>query len=175
MKWLYKLEEDYKCNLEDYISHTELCQLKTEIQEDIDFCDNSSPQVRRLRITKEGEVIVFRNYNWDGNSPKFNVFDLFWLGTPDGIITQNKPITYYASLIHDVLGQFKKHPRMPSKFRSDQSPDLWLSKGRIGRDGLYFSILKKKEFILRHVYYLAVALAGPLYDTYLAIIKKVNF
>ncbi|MEG4444562.1 hypothetical protein QUB47_11225 [Microcoleus sp. AT9_B5] len=172
MKWLYKLEEDYRCNLSAYISDTELKELKSEIKKDEDFFDRKN--VLRLRITKEGEIVVFQGYAWDGNSPKINIFDLFWLGTPDGIIIQNKPITYYASLIHDVLGQFKKRPGMPSKFSSDESPDLWFSRGRRGRDGLYFSMLKQENFLFRHLYYLAVSLAGFPYDVYLAVIKKVE-
>ena len=175
MKWLYKLERDYKCDLSEYICDAELNKLKNEIKKDEDFFDKDIPTELRLRITTKGEIIVFQGYSWDGNSPKINIFDLFWLGVPDGIITSNRPITYYASLIHDILGQFKKDSRMPSKFRSDKSPDLWFSRGRRGRDGLYFSMLKKEEFIFRHLYYLAVALAGPLYDTYLSVIKKVKF
>lgn len=104
MKWLYTLEKDYTCNLNQYLTCIELEALTREIQQDIDFHDDKNKQ--RLKITQAGEIVVYQGYSWDGNSPKINVFDLFWLGTPDGIVTKNKPITYYASLIHDVLGQF---------------------------------------------------------------------
>jgi len=175
MKWLYKLEEDYRCDLSLYISEDELVRFKNEVQQDRDFCDRGDPPTLRLRITKEGEIIVFQGYSWDGNSPKINVFDLFWFGTPDGLMTNNKPIAYYPSLIHDVLGQFKRYPQMPAKFRSDKKYDLWLSQGRRGRDGLYFSMLKQKGFIWRHLYYLAVFLFGPLNELYLALAKHVRF
>lgn len=175
MKWLFRLEEDYECDLRHYISAEDLNQLKSEIRKDVYFLESSGSAKARLRITKDGDIFVFKGYSWDGNSPKINFLDLFWLGTPDGIVSNNKPITYYASLIHDILGQFKRHPEMPSKFRAATSPELWLSKGRIGRDGLYFSMLKQQNFLFRHLYFLAVALAGPLYDYYLAVVKKVQF
>lgn len=177
MKWLFRLEQDYKCDLSLYLDEEELRAVKDEINGDINFSDKNTDGScqNRLRITSQGEIIVFEGYSWDGNSPKINFFDLFWLGIPDGILCENKPITYYASLIHDILGQFKKRPNMPSIFRSDGSLDLWFSRGRKGRDGLYFNMLKSNDFILRHLYYLAVALAGPIYDLYLKTFKRVKF
>ncbi|MBW4640113.1 MAG: hypothetical protein KME05_18170 [Gloeocapsa sp. UFS-A4-WI-NPMV-4B04] len=175
MKWLFELKEDYKCMLAEFINDDELQELKSELREDKDFFAPRGSSKPRLRITKEGEIIVFQGYAWDGNSPKINFLDLFWIGTPDGIQTHNRPITYYASLIHDVLGQFKREPEMLSRFKSTESPELWFSKGRRGRDGLYLSMLKNENFMFRHLYYLAVSLAGPLYDAYLAWFKKVDF
>ena len=175
MKWKFELKEDYKCILAEFLNDNELQALQHELIEDKDFFDPRDPSKPRLKFTKEVEIIVFQGYAWDGNSPKINFLDLFWIGTPDGIQTRNRPITYYASLVHDVLGQFKREPEMPSRFKSTESPDLWFSKGRLGRDGLYFSMLKHENFMLRHLYYLAVSLAGPLYDAYLALFKKVDF
>lgn len=178
MKWLFMLEEDYTCNLEHFIHKDELDKLKKELSsEEVYFCAKNSSGIssRLVKITKKGKIIVFKGYSWDGNSPKINFLDLFWIGIPDGLTKRNKPITYYASLIHDVLGQFKFATKMPSKFKSDRSPDLWFSRGRKGRDGLYFSMLKSEGFFWRHFYYLAVSLAGPLYDTFLAVFKKVPF
>lgn len=47
-------------------------------------------------------------YAWDGCTPKWEILDLV-IGTPDGRLNYvtEKPITYYASLIHDILYQFK--------------------------------------------------------------------
>lgn len=81
-------------------------------------------------------------YAWDGCSPKFNVFDLFIIGTPDGLIDPKtgKPITYYASLVHDVLLQYQ---------------DLHnLSRKEI--DGVFLHFLG--DFKLRRLYYLSVRL-----------------
>ena len=48
-------------------------------------------------------------YSWDGCSPKIKFSQLSYLGTPDDIIDPktDKPYTYYASMIHDVIYQFK--------------------------------------------------------------------
>lgn len=61
-----------------------------------------------LRIWPDGLIEVEPHYAWNGCSPKFNLLD-FTLGTPDGKLDLNtgKPLTYYASKVHDVLYQFK--------------------------------------------------------------------
>jgi hypothetical protein len=176
MKWLFKLDEDYICDLNqsNLMNKDDLEQLKSELSKGEIFCAKNS-SIPLMEITQDAKIIIFKGYSWDGNSPKINVLDLFWVGTPDGLMKHNKPITYFASLVHDILGQFKFSPKLPSKFRSDRSPDLWFSRGRRGRDGLYFNILKSEGFLWRHVYYLAVALAGPLYDVFLATVKQVSF
>lgn len=63
---------------------------------------------RWLTIMPDGAVIVSAGYAWDGNSKKINVFDLFILGTPDGVIDVRtmRPKTWYASLVHDALYQY---------------------------------------------------------------------
>src|SRR5687767_14262930 len=66
-----------------------------------------------LSINKKGWITVKcsnkRGYAWDGCSPKVNFLDFLW-GTPDGKLDYRteKSITYYASMIHDVLYQYKK-------------------------------------------------------------------
>lgn len=191
LKWLFTLEEDYICNLGLYVRAKDLIEIKKDINEinkqlnkaadsDIFFCEShNGEQLKRcnpiMKITKDGEIVVFKRYSWDGNSPKWNILDLFWLGVPDGLISSSKPITYYASLIHDALGQFKNSSKMPAQFRTTSFPDLWFSKGRRGRDGLYFSILKKEGFIWCYVYYLGVALLGPIHNATSAWIKGVDF
>lgn len=59
------------------------------------------------RITVKGSHA--RGYAWDGCSPKYEALDML-LGTPDGKLDYStaKPITYYASMIHDALYQYKK-------------------------------------------------------------------
>lgn len=172
MKWLFKLKKDKVFNLGDFLNQTEVFQICSDLVDDVYFPNDKKPI---LVICKNGKIIIKKGYAWDGNSPKINVLDVFWLGTPDGIIHEGKPITYYASMIHDALGQFKYYPQMPSYFRSKKRPDWWFSEGRLGRDYIYFKLLEKNNFIWRYIYYVAVALAGPLYDSYLSFAKKVEF
>jgi len=63
---------------------------------------------RWLTISPEGAMTISAGYAWDGNSKKLNVFDLFVIGTPDGVIDVRtmKPKTWYASLVHDALYQY---------------------------------------------------------------------
>lgn len=59
-----------------------------------------------FKLQPNGEMIVYIGYKWDGCTPKFNFLDITW-GTPDGRLNRrsNRPMTYYASLVHDVLYQ----------------------------------------------------------------------
>ena len=172
MRWLFNLKEDYRCPLSRYLDQKSLDILKREVRQDIDFWDAGRVWAR---ITTQGELVVLAGYSWDGNSPKINILDLFWLGTPDGIINikTEKPITHHASLVHDVLGQFKNDPQMPSVFRSNPV-DLWASPGKLGRDTLYLKMLQKEGFALSWVYFLAVFLLGPLYSIYIMLGKGVR-
>lgn len=101
-----------------------------------------------LKINPDGLVIVkgtyHKGYAWDGCTPKWNFFDLFLIGTPDGraIVNTQLPITYYASLIHDILLQFKN--------------DIGLS--RKEADEVFLKYLG--NFSLRYVYFVAVRLFG---------------
>jgi hypothetical protein len=101
-----------------------------------------------LQIKGNGDIIVKgafgEGYAWDGCTPKWNVFDLFLLGTPDGrtIVNTEKPITYHASLVHDVLCQFQK--------------DIGIS--RKEADRLFLMYLG--DFELRYLYYFAVRVCG---------------
>jgi len=55
----------------------------------------------------DGILIIKKGYAWDGCSPKHSAFGLFLFGTPDGVLKEGKPWTYYQSLVHDVLMQFR--------------------------------------------------------------------
>ena len=175
MRWLFTLEENYHCPLRNYLDPASLARLRQEVQSTIEFVDDGRcPQVR-AQITPGGELIILAGYSWDGNSPKINILDLFWLGTPDGIrdVKTDKPMTYYASLVHDVLGQFKNDPKMPSLFRSNPV-DFWFAPGKLGRDILYLNMLQSKKFVLSWVYFLAVSLLGPLSNVYVMLAKGVR-
>ena len=60
-----------------------------------------------IRI-RDNEIKIRKNYAWDGCTPKLKVFDLGYLGTPDGVMnTDGLPLLYYPSLVHDAIYQFK--------------------------------------------------------------------
>lgn len=68
-------------------------------------------------ITVRGSQDNNRGYAWDGCTPKFNFLQITW-GNFDGQLykhtiqsdgsTSYKPRTYYASMVHDVLYQYKR-------------------------------------------------------------------
>jgi hypothetical protein len=139
--WLFKLKEDYSFK-SDWIY--------IQLKEDLKFCDECHKLW--LEIKKDGMIIVKKDYAWDGCSPKLSIFDLFWVGTPDGALDEEKPITYYASLVHDALGQFSDRPEMP--FNRQQ------------RDLIFKEMLEQSNFKLSWFYYQAVAFFGPLYSLF---------
>lgn len=57
---------------------------------------------------RDGYLRIKKGYAWDGCTPKIDVAGLCTIGTPEGRLHEGKPITYYASLVHDVLCQFRK-------------------------------------------------------------------
>ena len=175
---LYKLDEDYECKLSDYdykgskfhLTKTSLNIESRDSQEwdYIEFYSKSEKDksyTKRLKISSQGTVTVFKGYAWDGNSPKISIFGLFCIGTPDGRKYENKTITWRASLIHDALGQFKDDPNMPSIFYEKQGTEKSGNEGRLGRDGLYFELLKDCKFIPRGIYYYVLSHLGPLFDS----------
>ena len=103
-----------------------------------------------LKVSDDGKVLVkgtyAEGYAWDGCSPKWNFLDLILIGVPDGrsIVTTNKPITYYASLIHDILLQFRK--------------DIGLSRKEADKVFLHYL----GDFSLRYIYYYAVRIYGMI-------------
>lgn len=88
--WLYKINRPFS------YQHPELST--------IDF-ENTWLTIR------DGQLTIASEYAWDGCSPKISLFGLWTIGTPDGALRYGKPWTYYASLVHDVLCQFRhEHP-----------------------------------------------------------------
>lgn len=142
--WLFELEEDYY--FDNYSFRTEIANKLTK---DLEFPDYGK---LRLVIKKDGTIIVKKGYAWDGCSPKFSILDLFWVGTPDGALKEEKPITYYASLVHDALGQFGDYIEMP--FNRQQ------------RDLIFKEMLEQNNFKLSWLYYQAVVFFGPLYSLF---------
>jgi hypothetical protein len=105
-----------------------------------------------LEIKEDGTIIVKAGnrggYAWDGCSPKWNFIDLIF-GTPDGIFDYNtdKQITYYASMIHDALYQYKA--------------SIAVSRKEV--DVIFKLNLQKSGFLLWRIYYLAVRLFGGFF------------
>ncbi|MDX8387463.1 MAG: hypothetical protein R8M46_02870 [Ghiorsea sp.] len=113
-----------------------------------------------LLINESGDIVVKGSfgsgYAWDGCTPKWNIFDLLLVGTPDGrtIVNTGKPITYYASLVHDILCQFNEDIGISRK----EADDLFL---------VYLG-----DFNLRYVYYIAVRSFGTYLDFKSYLISK---
>lgn len=108
-----------------------------------------------LIIRTDGLICInascLQGYAWDGCTPKWELLD-FTFGTPDGrfdYITE-KPITYFASMVHDILYQFKSEVPI-SRFDADR---------------LFYIILKESGFIWAGLYYLMVRLVGARYGTW---------
>lgn len=98
-----------------------------------------------LRLEPDGTVTVKANgsgYAWDGCTPKISILGLFILGTPDGHIDieTEKPITYFASMVHDAFYQYLE--------------DVPVSKRDIDRQ--FYLMLKERGFPLARLYYMAV-------------------
>ena len=105
-----------------------------------------------LVIEDDGKIIVkgsnLQGYAWDGCSPKTNFIDLIW-GTPDGKLdfTTERQITYYASMIHDALYQYKG--------------EIDVSRKEV--DVIFRINLEESKFLLSGIYYFFVRCFGGLF------------
>lgn len=93
-------------------------------------------------------IEIKKGYAWNGCTPRFSFFDLFEIGTPNGIknFKTGKPKAYYASLVHDALYQYELVDR---KFA----------------DKIFRKILKENDFMLANLYYIAVRIFGRRWKT----------
>ncbi|MCH7535221.1 MAG: DUF1353 domain-containing protein, partial [Bacteroidetes bacterium] len=105
-----------------------------------------------LSISENGDIRVKgsngKGYAWDGCTPKKNLFHLT-LGTPDGKLYKfgekdYHPYAYYASMIHDVIYQYRKCVPVTRK-----EADL-----------IFYKLLKDRGFMWARVYYISVRLFG---------------
>jgi hypothetical protein len=103
-----------------------------------------------LTILPDGKLIITKGYAWDGCTPKWNILDLFILGTPDGIINYKTglPKTYYASLVHDALYQYKHY--------------LPFTRKQI--DKLFLEMLQAEKFVWAWPYYFFVRTFGWVFN-----------
>ncbi len=84
--WKYRLDNDY-------------CY-KNQAFKGIEFNSN-------WLVIDDGEILIKAGYAWDGCSPKRTFTGLFTFGTPDGVLRHGKAWTYHASLVHDILCQYR--------------------------------------------------------------------
>ena len=124
---------------EDYTYTTNLLQNRT--------CD-----FKWLSISDNGTITVkgsYKNgYAWDGCTPKWNLLHITW-GSFDGKLKRfdkgdYKPYTYYASMVHDALYQYKRCVPVTRK----------------EVDCLFYIMLKESGFMLSCMFYIGVRLFG---------------
>lgn len=108
-----------------------------------------------IELTEDGTLFIngscLAGYAWDGCTPKWEFLD-FIFGTPDGrldILTE-KPMTYYASMIHDAIYQYKSQIPISRK----------------DADIIFLLILKESGFRWSWLYYFLVRMFGWLYGTW---------
>lgn len=132
VRWLYKLTDNYSY------------ESGLPIAEDRVFHDRDGTV--RLIYEREGRITITRGYAWNGCSPKFLMFDML-LGTPEGAVhpRTEKPKTYYASMVHDALYQFRPEG---------------LPLARRQADAIFLRLLRESDFSPRWIYWLAVRLFG---------------
>lgn len=126
--WLYALDQDYE----------------TESPvEDRPF------YARWLRIEADGRISIPAGYAWDGCTPKWSFFDLFTIGTPDGIVNPRTRLrrTGAASLVHDALYQYM----------------AWHDVSRAEADRLFYDMMRRDGFALAWPYWVAVRVFGGVF------------
>ncbi len=108
-----------------------------------------------LKIEEDGTITVKgsygRGYAWDGCTPKWNAIDITW-GNFDGKLFHfgkgnYKPYTYYASMIHDVLYQYKRSAPISRKEADD----------------IFYEVLKNTDFMWSRTYYIGVRMFGWIF------------
>ena len=207
IKEIYELEKPYRLLLNQYYpAHSQTFkQLKKSIDIAIPtgksqltistYVDKNKQVPLKVTFTRNLEMIVDAGYRWDGNSPKILLFNSLIVGTYDGdLMSDGKPRTYEASMIHDVLGSLAQSKRaqnqLPSFFTSRRQVSIYevIWKGRLlpraslssmilnrikvprrfegrhHRDCLYTALLENTEFEHSSTYYWGLVLGGPLYE-----------
>ncbi len=105
-----------------------------------------------IELTHDGKLFIngscLNGYAWDGCTPKFEFLD-FIFGTPDRRLDYltEKPITYYASMVHDVIYQYKREIPISRK----------------DADIIFLKILRESGFLWSWVYYFIIRMFGGFY------------
>lgn len=81
--------------------------------------------------TIKDEVMTIKaGYAWDGCSPTYYLPIIGWIGVPDGTRDANGfPQAYHASLVHDVLCEFRQDIKIDQASTVDLFRDLLLQGG----------------------------------------------
>lgn len=83
---------------------------KYQLEEDFTY---EHPLLKNLSVDQEwmsiqdGKITVKKGYAWNGCSPNKIILGLWKVGTPNGAMRHGKAWTYYASLVHDALTQYR--------------------------------------------------------------------
>ena len=130
--WVYQADEHFSWNSE------------VPVGRDHYFRDQGGTV--RLIIGSEGRITVTRGYAWNGCTPKIVVLDQL-IGTPDGAVHKStgRPKTYFATMVHDALYQFLRAESPYSRRQADR---------------FFLQLMGESEFVLRHVYWIAVRALG---------------
>lgn len=105
-----------------------------------------------LSISPDGTLTVKgsngKGYAWDGCTPKRNFLHITW-GNFDGKLRKfdsgnYKPYTYYASMVHDVLYQYKRCAPITRK----------------EADRIFYDLLKESKFMWAPIFYFGVRAFG---------------
>ena len=107
----------------------------------------------RGRLTTDGKLTVFKDYAWDGCSPKFLLFGWFVIGTPDGPIDieTGEPASHDESMTHDWGYQFMKALLALGITRKQIDAELDQGKG------------SKMPWWVRRLYYRVVRAVGGVF------------
>lgn len=148
-RWLYTLEHDFVWSSGTAFEQDWSCRDKNDVE--------------RLVIRRDGTFVVRADYGWDGCSPKYSIFDIALVGTPEGITNPKtlKCKTYYASLLHDALYQF-----MP-EFKEAKVPITYHFANR-----MLLKLLQEADFDLSRFYFWAVETYGERYAKRTRIVRQ---
>lgn len=138
--WKFRLKEDF------------VWQSGREVDDNYEFKDKEKQKIR-LAIRKNGEIRITTRYSWDGCTPKLRIFDWFYIGIPDGAMSDKTglPKAYHASLVHDALYQFLSEGVPYSRREADK---------------MFLELLRETRFSLRWIYYLAVRTFGGFFHKF---------
>jgi hypothetical protein len=98
----------------------------------------------KVWMTFKGYVAkIFKDYSWDGCSPKIHNFFFGWMGVPDHKNTR------LSSVTHDAYTQFENTDHMP------------LTRKEI--DYVFYDIMKLKKYLFRGLFHGGVKTFGHLF------------
>jgi hypothetical protein len=130
--WVYRLDESFSW------------ESGHEVPDDYLFFDSAGKAW--LMVERGGTITIFRSYAWNGCTPKLCLLDLL-IGTPDGAVyaPTGERKTYRASLVHDALYQFLREASPLTRREADR---------------FFLRLMQETDFVLAHVYWLAVRVFG---------------